>query len=208
LETTSATSSPTPARRLLKGLVFTATICSLVAAAFVHLTVVGVTRQNISDWDAFSTALHGWPAPFAEHKGEGPCADGARAPLPLSDKLSSFHISSVTSFVCDALLYLLLIAATGTVALRLWKRGVRRWQFSIGDMFSLIATTSMVLGLVCLDDRLSLGEYPVVEDMYLRLRDLPLFDRVMTLFAIACAVWLIVSTVIARLGEKSAKKQP
>jgi hypothetical protein len=105
--------------------------------------------------------------------------------------------------ICDGLLSLLLTTATGVVILRLQKRSWTRWQFSIADMFSLITTTSMVLGLIFLDSRLSIGGDPAAEDIYLRLRDLPLFDRVMVLFAIACAVWLIVSTVSARLGKRT-----
>ena len=56
----------------------------------------------------------------------------------------------------------------------------------------------MVLGLVCLD------RIPLAVEWYSPLEYLLLFDRVMTLLAIACAVGLIVSTAIGRLGAKKA----
>ena len=118
---------------------------------------------------------------------------------------TSFRTSSITSLICDVLLSLLLIVATGVVVLRLERKSWTRWQFAIADMFSLITTVSMVLGLIYFDDRLSIGEDNAVAEMYVRLRDLPIFDRVMVLFAIACAVWLIVSTAMERLGGKSRR---
>jgi hypothetical protein len=109
---------------------------------------------------------------------------------------------------CDVLLFSTLTAATTIVASRFERGNWVRLQFSIGDLLSLITTTSMVLGIVFLDDRLSIGNQSTVEGTYMRLCDLPLFDRVMVVFAIACAVWLIVSTVICRLGSKGSKDLP
>ncbi|MFZ1935873.1 MAG: hypothetical protein WCB27_08685 [Thermoguttaceae bacterium] len=184
-------------------------VCTLVVLSFMHMAIVGATTRSNTYQDLKHTILHGWPAPFAEHRsGWNFFADGAVNPPSFSERVdptkwTSFHISSVTNLICDGLLSLLLTTATGVVILRLQKRSWTRWQFSIADMFSLITTTSMVLGLIFLDSRLSIGGDPAAEDIYLRLRDLPLFDRVMVLFAIACAVWLIVSTVSARLGKRT-----
>jgi hypothetical protein len=155
---------------------------------------------------------HGWPTPFAEHvetSNDGTKSPAANQGSLLLDRANplawiSFRMNSINGAISDTLLAVLLIVATLVAVLRLERRGWSRWQFSIADMFSLIATTSMVLGLVYFDGRLSFGEDPVVEDMYVRLCDLPLFDRAMVLLAIACAVWLIVSTAANRLGDKCA----
>jgi hypothetical protein len=106
----------------------------------------------------------------------------------------------VKAAILDISLHLLLIATTAVVVLRLEKTRWTHLQFSISDMLSLTAATSMVLGLIYLD------RVPLAPEMYLRLETLPIFDRVMTLLAIACAVWLIVSTGSDRLGDKYAKQ--
>jgi len=112
----------------------------------------------------------------------------------------SFGVTNVRGAVLDIFLHLLLIAATAVVVLRLEKKRWTHLQFSISDVLSLTAATSMVLGLVCLD------RIPLLPEMYLRLETLPIFNQVMTLFAIACTVWLIVSTIIDRLGDRYAKQ--
>jgi hypothetical protein len=175
-------------------------------------------REQPDDYSYHYYFRHGWPTPFGEHEERWKHATGQRwdteegPPLVLRIALSNwtaFRMDSVAATVSDVLLSLILIAASGVVVLKLERRGHwRKLQFSIADMFALIATTSMVLGLIGLDARLSIGEDSAAETVYIRLRDLPLFDRVMVLFAIASAVWLIVSTVTDRLGDKSAKKQP
>jgi hypothetical protein len=179
---------PATPKRRLRVPVLTVLVCALVVMAFAHINVVGFcyevdVRDQWGEGHGYGYRVcRGWPVPFA-------------AP-PRTNILQGA--------VCDVFLATILLAATAVVVLRLERRGWARWQFSIADMFSLIATTSMVLGLICLDGRLSLGEDNVVEELYVRLRDLPLFDRVMVLFAIACAVWLIVSTAANRLGDKCA----
>jgi hypothetical protein len=106
---------------------------------------------------------------------------------------------SVKGAILDVLLHSLLIAATVVAILRLERRGWARAQFSIADMLSLTAATGMVLGLVCTD------QIPLASEMYLPLNTLYLFDCVVILFTIACAVWLIVSTAMERLGRKSRR---
>ncbi len=167
------------------------------------------------DWSWIYRFHHGWPVPFAKHELSRKYDDSnmtfeGRKDVPLAGRAipftwTSFRTSSITSLICDVLLSLLLIVATGVVVLRLERKSWTRWQFAIADMFSLITTVSMVLGLIYFDDRLSIGEDNAVAEMYVRLRDLPIFDRVMVLFAIACAVWLIVSTAMERLGGKSRR---
>ena len=197
----------TPKRRFSTAPAITAMVCALLITALIRVNIIG------GDWaykpiEIHATIVcHGWPTPFAEHEmawtpipGED---TGETPPQPLDYwnplKWASFRMLTVTGAVCDSFLSLILIAATAVVVLRLEKRDWTRWQFSIADILSLIATTSMVLGVVGLDGRLS-----VVGDMYVQLRDLPTFDGVMTLVAIACAVWLIVSTVFDRLGHSRA----
>jgi hypothetical protein len=167
------------------------------------------------DWSWGYRYCQGWPVPFAEHelsrKYDDSNFDDTGKNVPLVCRVipfmwTSLHISSITGLICDVLLSLLLVVATDVVVLRLERRTWKRLQFSIADMFSLIATVSMVLGLIYFDDRLSIGKDSTVADMYVRLCDLPLFDRVMVLFAIACAVWLIVSTAMERLGGKHARQ--
>jgi hypothetical protein len=107
------------------------------------------------------------------------------------------RLESVRAAVFDLLLHAVLIAVVGVMVFRLERRRWLPFQFSISDLLSLTATASMVLGLICLD-RIPF----LVHEGYLQLQSLPLLDGVMILFAIACAVALIVSTVIGRLGAK------
>ena len=175
-------------------------------------------REKSDDYSWEYHFRHGWPTAFGEHAEKWtydslPPPNVVEAGPPLLRRVirpnwTSFRTDSVMGAMCDVFLSLILITATGVVVLRLERKRWRHLQFSIADLFSLIATTSMVLGLVCLDSRLSIGEESAVEGMYVRMRDLPLFDRVITLFAIACAVWLIVSTAANRLGDKYAKNRP
>lgn len=188
----------------------TVLVCWLVLIAFAHMTFVGINRQKDIHmyWGSPSVKLHGWPVPFAQRSvGSMPFEESETVLVPSpnaenSSGLSSFRITNVTAAVRDVFLSLILVAATGVVVRRLETRNWARLQFSIGDILSLTAMTGMVLGLIYLDDRFSLGGHCIVEGLYVRLRDLPLFDRVMVLIAIACAVWLVVSTVIERLGGK------
>jgi hypothetical protein len=177
---------------------------------------IGGPRERPDDYSYHYYFRHGWPTPFGEHEERwtydaDPPGNVVEAGPPLLRRMipsrwTAFRMDSAKAAICDVFLSLVLITATGVVALRLERRAWARWQFSIADLFSLMATTSMVLGLICLDARLSVGGESAAETVYARLRDLPLFDRVMTLFAIACAVWLIVSTVADRLGDKYTKK--
>jgi hypothetical protein len=209
-------------RRLLRMPVVAVLACALVAVAFLHINVVGIYCDYRWNGEGITWSMiapyyedfygdyfrHGWPVPSAKHK---LIVNPRIQPPRFLDKLNlskwdSFRIDSVKAVIGDVFLAIVLTAATGAAFLRLERRRWSRLQFSIADMFSLIATASMVLGLLCLDSRLSLGREPVVEEMYVRLRDLPRFDRVTVLFAIACAVWLVVSTLIGRLGSKRAKR--
>jgi hypothetical protein len=177
---------------------------------------IGGPRVRPDDYSYHYYFRHGWPTPFGEHEERwtydaNPPSKVVEAGPPLlrriiPSKWTSFRTDSVKAAVCDVFLSLILITATGVAVLRLEKgRCWKNPQFSIADLFCLIATTSMVLGLICLDARLSVGEDSAAETIYVRLRDLPAFDRAMVLFAIACAVWLIVSTAANCLGDKRAK---
>jgi hypothetical protein len=184
--------------------------CLLVANAFACIDYVGNCYSHGANQEYYKHYLrHGWPTTFAEHTVIGRWPPGTPAfrlqiPFPYFDQVNplgwtDFRITNVRASVLDVSLHLLLIAATAVVVLRLERRGWARVQFSIADMLSLTAATSMVLGLVYLD------RVPLVPDIYLRLQTLPLFNRIMTLFAIACAVWLIVSTAMERLGGSRDK---
>ena len=175
-------------------------------------------REKPDDYSWEYHFRHGWPTIFGEHAEKwtydsNPPPNAVEAGPPLLRRIIpfnwiSFRTDSIMGAMCDVFLSLILITATGVVVLRLERKRWRHLQFSIADLFSLIATTSMVLGLVCLDSRLSIGEESAVEGMYVRMCDLPLFDRVTVLFSIACAVWLIVSTAANRLGNRRAKDRP
>ena len=194
----------------------TVLVCTCVAIAFIHLDILGVhfsdfgEDEEIPEYTYERHYCHGWPTAFLEHidickYGPNHLDEGP----PFLDRVNPIkwtsHITNMGAAILDGFLHLILIAATAVVVLRLERRGWARVQFSIADMLSLIATVSMVLGLICFDDRLSIGKDSAVEGMFLRLRDLPPFDRVMVLFAIACAVWLIVSTAMERSGGKRDK---
>ena len=154
----------------------------------------------------------GWPVPFGEREAvkaypaDRETYEGGESPEIIGKVLSlsrgPYWQASLGWLAADALLSVLLIAATGVVVWRAARKRWRRLQFSIADMLSLLATVSMVLGLICFDDRLSIGEESAAEGTFVRLRDLPLFDRAAILIAIGCAVWLVVSTVAARLGRR------
>jgi hypothetical protein len=199
-------------QRLLRMHVLTVPVCAIVAIAFARIDFFGHCYSHSGNNEYYAHYLrHGWPTEFAEHTMTGRWPPGAPAfylhiPFPYGDQLNPlrwthFRITNVKAAILDISLHLLLIAATAVVVLRLERRRWARLQFSIADMFSLIATTSMVLGLVCLD------KVPLVPEIYLRLQTLPPFDCAMVLLAIACAVWLIVSTAANRLGDNYAKKR-
>ncbi len=184
---------------------FTVFACVLVAVAFAHINVLGVYRSyphfpgegNPAFYSMVEDHFqHGWPIPYATHKLVGDVEPKDTSLQP------AFSIESLKGLICDAFLSLTFIAVTGVAVLRLERRRWGRLQFSIADMFSLIATTSMVLGLACLDGRLCVGDESAAEGIYVRLCDLPLFDRLAVLFAVACAVWLVISTALARLGNR------
>jgi hypothetical protein len=208
---------PTLRQRRLRVPVVALLACMLAAIAFVHINAFGIYSCH-SHTEGFPRAdsggpyedcmRHGWPVPFARHK---VIARGGTWKASFADQVNvfawdSFHVESTKGMICDAFLWFTLTAATGAAFLRLERRRWARLQFSIADMFSLMATASMVLGLIYLDNHLSFRGQPVVDDLYVWLRDLPWFDRVMVLFAVACAVWLIVSTVTDRLGDKRAER--
>jgi hypothetical protein len=187
---------PATPKRRLRVPVLTVLVCALVAIAFLHIDVVGFRYRIVEDDTENDTDTS---RPF-----DYPCPDCRGWPVPFATPVRPDILQGA---ICDLPLATILIAATAVVVLRLERRDWTRWQFSIADMFSLIATTSMVLGLTCLDGNLCDGNISVVKELYTRLCDLPLFDRAMVLFAIACAVWLIVSTAANRLGDKYAKKR-
>jgi hypothetical protein len=199
----------TPPKRRRWGVpVLTVLVCALTAIAFLRIDVLGVYYIRSVGWndeEAYEARFrHGWPTPFADHGQKG---EFERSPTTLRDRIDTSqwtdcHMTSVTAAILDVALHLLLLAAVAVVVLRLEMRNWRRVQFSIADIFSLITTASMVLGLVYLDNRLCYASESLVEGVFVRMRDLSLFDRVMVLFAVACAVWLVVSTVIARLGTR------
>jgi hypothetical protein len=193
---------------------FTVLFSALALVAALHIGAVGApSRSSNYHFYHHPIFLHGWPTPFAEHAIGGDYYDGDKGIWHRQGFLDqidprnwwSLQTTSAGAAVCDAILALALVAATAAAVRGFEKRRWSPFQFSIGDMLSLTATAAMVLGLIYLDEHLSVGEESVVGDMYVRLCDLPIFDRVMALFAIACAVWLIVSTVINRLGDTRAK---
>ncbi len=223
-------------RGFQRALLVTLLACLLVAIAFAHMNIIGLygyyrfcgyisyddeggnPEGRPDDYSYHYYFRHGWPTPFGEHEelwkyDVNPPYNVVKAGPPLLRQIipsrwTSFRLDSWRGAVCDVFLSLVLVAATGTVVLRL-ERG-RRWkklQFSLGDMFCLITTTGMVLGLIYLDDRLTLDGVAVVDDLgtYGRLQDLPLFDRVAILVAVGCAVWLIVSTAMSRLSSRDGK---
>jgi hypothetical protein len=196
--------------------VFTMLACALVTVAFVDIDVGGVLLyRDDGVFPGFDECqfYHGWPTSFAEHLEEGvrvslpdDCGTELRLPLPprFLDHVNpstwkAFSFASVKAAVLVILLHVMLIAATGVAVFRLERRQWKALQFSIADMLSLTAIAGMILGLLCLDETPFL-----VNEGYLNLGPLPLFDRVMVLVAIACAVGLIVSTAIGRLGGKKA----
>jgi hypothetical protein len=192
--------------------------CVLVTVAFLDVDVGGFFVGTYGGpyyfsgpCQACSCFHHGWPTAFAEHAEDGvidpyhsDCEPGTSLPLGFLEHCNpfmwtAFRFTNVKTAILGILLHVSLIAATGVAVFRL---GQRRWkplQLSIADMLSLTAIVGMILGLVCLD------QAPLFEEWYLPLRSLPLFDWLMTLFAIACAVGLIVSTVIGRLGVKKGQ---
>jgi hypothetical protein len=204
-------------QRLLRVPLLTILACTLAAIAFAHVDGMGTRNRSLYDgeFDRYICQIRrGWPVPFAGHVEYCPrdpkSLPNMKETLTFFDRIdlskeTSFRKTSLTAAVCDVLLALILMAATGTAVWQLEKRRWNRLQFSIADMLSLGAAVSMALGLWCLDRRLSLNGNSAVEDMYVRLRDIPLFDEVMVLFAVACAVWLIVSTAAARLSGKNLK---
>jgi hypothetical protein len=195
--------------------------CMLVTVAFLDMDVGGFyagtyqvgTYQNplyYSGERSQASFCHGWPTTFAEHLEDGilvisgeTCPDVC-LPSRFLDHCNlfmwtAFRFTNVKAAILDILLHVVLIAATGVAVFRLERRRWMPFQFSIADMLSLTAMAGMVLGLVSLD------RTPLCWDWYLPLQCFPLFDRVMTLVAIACAVGLIVSTASVRLGGRHAK---
>jgi hypothetical protein len=195
-----------PMKRFSRIPVFTVLACVLVTVAFVDIDVDGALHWNADMLGKFNEYQfwHGWPTSFAKHVEFGIDA-GKSSPPRFLDHVNpstwkAFSLTSVKAAVLVVLLHVMLIAATGVAVFRLERRQWKALQFSIADMLSLTAIVSMVLGLWYLDKTPFL-----VNEGYLNLGPLPLFDRVMVLVAIACAVGLIVSTVIGRLGGKKGQ---
>jgi hypothetical protein len=202
-------------QRLSRTPVFAILACLLVAAAFVDIDVLGFS-PNPGAEDTYVSLdgsefgfYHGWPAAFARHvqhnRDATPLYGEGRIQYPSPSfldrinptKWEMLRLESVRAAVFDLFLHAVLIAVVGVMVFRLERRRWLPFQFSISDLLSLTATASMVLGLICLD-RIPF----LVHEGYLQLQSLPLLDGVMILFAIACAVALIVSTVIGRLATK------
>jgi hypothetical protein len=197
-------------QRLARLHIFTVLACALVAIALVRIDWCGTcyshpTRDGLCEHHL----CHGWPTPFADHSVTHPWQLGTpntgsrlTSSIPFLAMVDpqlwdDFRMNSVTGAIFDVSLHLFLIAATAAVILRLERRGWARGQFSIADMLSLTAAAGMVLGLICP------VRIPLAAETYLPLDTLRLFDAVMVLFAVACAVWLVVSMLLTGLGKRN-----
>jgi hypothetical protein len=174
---------------------------ALTAVAFGHASVRGAFVRKDRPQSGFDMCqvtseyfAIGWPVPFGEYM-----LPGGKYQFP-RDAWNSFHLMSATAAVCDVLLAVALVAATGVCVFRL-VHGIRvRLQFTLGNMFALTTAVAMVLGLLRLD---GMVEY---EDGLTPLHQCGQFDRAMVLFAVGCAVALIVSTVTGRLGSAKSDR--
>jgi hypothetical protein len=180
-------------------------VCMLVTLAFIDIDAVGVDWEQSPPYaQGQVTFLHGWPVPFGEHKvrctwrrGDG---DEWECRPPFLNRVNPFmwtpfRMFNVTTAVFDGIAQLLLVGATGVAVLRLQRRRWTRFQFSIAEMFSLTAATSFVLGLI------GLGTVARDKGICLPLQAFSYFDQAIVLFAVACAVWLIVLSALNRLGR-------
>lgn len=173
--------------------------CFLVAVVAIELVAANLNGSHVSGhWPGTEYSAHGWPIPcvwwmFHTQWDSFSMTHNYRV-------ISSFHsIESVWWLLVDGAVALFILASTALVCEHVRREWRGRFQFRLSTLLWLVTVAASLLGLMLMDQNLSLR---LRQDPWI---GLPSSVNIPLLFGIGCAVYVAGRTGVWMVGKTAWK---